>query len=165
VGAFAGWAALDGHLVWWMREVADVRIHAGTGERPIDRFAREAPALRPLNDRPTYQAGRCLIRKVHSDACVEVDTHRYSVPWRLIGAEVRVEVQYGKVASGWRRCITTSWRRSESSPIRPTGASSAVQQPNPGRGPPALLRPHEHRPGSALVMDTRHEHLTPCSRA
>lgn len=40
------------------------------GERPIDRFAREAPALRPLNDRPTYQAGRCLIRKVHSDACV-----------------------------------------------------------------------------------------------
>lgn len=53
--------------------------------------------MRPLNDRPTYQAGRCLIRKVHSDACVEVDTHRYSVPWRLIGAEVRVEVQYGKV--------------------------------------------------------------------
>jgi transposase len=95
--SFAGWAALDGHLVWWMREVADVRIHAGTGERPIERFAREAPALRPLNDRPSYQAGRSLIRKVHSDACVEVDTHRYSVPWRLIGAEVRVEVQYGKV--------------------------------------------------------------------
>lgn len=95
--AFAGWAALDGHLAWWMREVADVRIHAGTGERPIDRFAREAAALRPLNDRPAYQAGRSLMRKVHSDTCVEVDTHRYSVPWRLIGAEVRVEVQYGRV--------------------------------------------------------------------
>ena len=80
-----------------MREVADVRIHAGTGERPLDRLAREAAALRPLNDRPAYQAGRSLLRKVHSDACVEVDTHRYSVPWRLIGAEVRVEVQYGQV--------------------------------------------------------------------
>jgi hypothetical protein len=95
--SFAGWAALDGHLAWWMREVADVRIHAGTGERPIERFAREAAALRPLNDRPAYQAGRSLMRKVHSDTCVEVDTHRYSVPWRLIGAEVRVEVQYGRV--------------------------------------------------------------------
>ncbi len=95
--AFASWAALDGHLVWWMREVADVRIHAGTGERPLDRLAREAAALRPLNDRPAYQAGRSLLRKVHSDTGVEVDTHRYSVPWRLIGAEVRVEVQYGQV--------------------------------------------------------------------
>lgn len=94
---FAAWAELDGHLVGWVREVADVRIHAGTGERPIDRFAREAGALRPLCDRPPFRAGRALIRKVHSDACIELDGNRYSVPWRSIGCEVAVEVQQGTV--------------------------------------------------------------------
>ena len=29
---------------------------------------------------------------MQSDACVEVDTNAYSVPWRLIGETVRVEV-------------------------------------------------------------------------
>jgi hypothetical protein len=29
---------------------------------------------------------------VHSDACVEVDTNRYSVPWQWIGHQVRVHV-------------------------------------------------------------------------
>jgi hypothetical protein len=29
---------------------------------------------------------------VHTDACVELDTHRYSVPWRLIGESVTVVV-------------------------------------------------------------------------
>jgi hypothetical protein len=42
-------AALEAHLAWWMREVADVRIHGTTGEPPIERFnAKEAAALRPL---------------------------------------------------------------------------------------------------------------------
>jgi hypothetical protein len=35
---------------------------------------------------------RELIRRVHSDACVELDTNRYSVPWRLIGEAVTVVV-------------------------------------------------------------------------
>src|SRR3712207_9087744 len=38
---FASWAALEAHLAWWMREVADVRVHGTTGEAPIGRVERE----------------------------------------------------------------------------------------------------------------------------
>ena len=33
--SFATWAALEAHLAWWMREVADRRIHGTTGEPSI----------------------------------------------------------------------------------------------------------------------------------
>src|SRR5207249_3185488 len=81
------------HLVWWMREVADSRVHGTTGEAPIVRFrAKEAAALRPLEGRTTFQPVRECVRRVHSDACVELETNRYSVPWRLIGETVTVLV-------------------------------------------------------------------------
>lgn len=91
--SFASWGALEAHLAWWMREVADVRVHGTTGEAPIARFEREeAAALRPLNGRPPFRQLRELSRRVQNDACVDVDTNHYSVPWRLIGAEVNVMV-------------------------------------------------------------------------
>lgn len=90
---FASWEALHAHLAWWLREVADVRIHGTTGEPPIDRFrAAEATALKPLAGKPPFVQERELSRRVHSDACVEVDTNRYSVPWKWIGHPVRVLV-------------------------------------------------------------------------
>ena len=90
---FVSWHALEAHLAQWQREIADARIHGTTGERPIDRFLRdEAAALKPLSGRPSFVAVRELSRRVQSDACVEVDTNAYSVPWRLIGETVRVEV-------------------------------------------------------------------------
>ena len=95
---FASWAALEGHLAWWMREIADVRVHGTTGEAPIARFDREErAALRPLEGRPPFRQVRDLIRRVQSDCCVEVDTNAYSVPWRLIGETVRVVVAGGRV--------------------------------------------------------------------
>jgi transposase len=97
--AFASWAALEAHLAWWMREIADVREHGTTGEPPIERFARdEAAALRPLEGRPPFRQIRDLIRRVQSDCCVEVDTNAYSVPWRLIGETVRVVVADGRIS-------------------------------------------------------------------
>ncbi len=33
---------------WWRDEVANVRLHASTKQRPIDRFQQERPQLRPL---------------------------------------------------------------------------------------------------------------------
>ncbi len=91
---FASWAALEAHLAQWQREVADVRCHGSTGEAPRTRFEREErTVLAPLNGRPPYAQARELRRLVNSEACVEVDTHRYSVPWRLIGEEVTVRVE------------------------------------------------------------------------
>lgn len=96
--SFASWGALEAHLAWWMREVADMRVHGTTGEAPIARFEREeAAALRPLNGRPPFRQLRELSRRVQNDACVDVDTNHYSVPWRLIGAEVSVMVSGGQV--------------------------------------------------------------------
>ena len=97
--SFASWAALEAHLAWWMREVADRRVHGTTGEPPIERFERdEATALRPLDGRPPFRQVRELVRRVQSDCAVEVDTNAYSVPWRLIGERVQVTV-----ADGWVR--------------------------------------------------------------
>lgn len=90
---FDSMSALEAHLTWWMREVADPRVHGTTGEAPIARFrAKEAAALRSLEGRTTFQPLRECVRRVHADACVELETNRYSVPWRLIGETVTVLV-------------------------------------------------------------------------
>jgi transposase len=96
--SFASWAALEAHLAWWMREVADQRMHGTTGEVPMVRFEREErQALRPLGGKPPFRQMRELTRGVQNDGCVDVDTNHYSVPWRLIGAQVSVVVNDGEV--------------------------------------------------------------------
>jgi transposase len=95
---FASWAAFEAHLEQWTREVADMRIHGTTGEPPIERFHRdEAAALQPLAGRPPFQQTRELIRRVQTDCCVEVDGNAYSVPWRLVGEGVVVEISGGRL--------------------------------------------------------------------
>jgi transposase len=90
---FTSLDALRSHLLHWMREVADVRVHGTTGEPPLERFERaERAVLRPINSRAPFLQVRELVRCVHSDACIEVDTNRYSVPWRLIGESLTVVV-------------------------------------------------------------------------
>jgi len=89
---FARLDELNAHLDRWMREVADVRVHGTTGESPLARFEREATALRPLPAKAPFLQVRELSRRVHTDACIELDTNRYSVPWRLIGESVSVLV-------------------------------------------------------------------------
>ena len=82
----------------------------------VFRHAQDTPALRagvPATDGrpgpsrpprrsgtgwPTLTAGTAdESRQVQSDACVNLDTNHYSVPWRLIGAQVTVEVSDGQV--------------------------------------------------------------------
>ena len=90
---FESMEQLHSHLSRWMREVADVRIHGTTGEPPILRFERdECHTLTPLSAKAPFLQVRELSRRVHSDACIELDTNRYSVPWRLIGESVTVIV-------------------------------------------------------------------------
>jgi transposase len=96
--SFASWGALEAHLAWWMREVADQRVHGTTGEVPMVRFEREErQALRPLGSKPPFRQMRELTRCVQNDGCVDVDTNHYSVPWQLIGAQVSVVVSGGEV--------------------------------------------------------------------
>jgi transposase len=88
---FVSWAALEAHLAWWMREIADARAHGTTGEVPLLRFARdEAAALKPIDGRPPFRQIREFVRRVQADCAIEVDGNSYSVPWRLIGESVQV---------------------------------------------------------------------------
>ena len=91
--AFASFAALEAHLATWM-VVADQREHGTTHEAPILRFARaERDALRPLPARALPRREQRLRRRVAHDAFVDIDTVRYSVPYRLIRDHVEVVVE------------------------------------------------------------------------
>lgn len=89
--AFASFAELEAHLAAWM-PVADAREHGTTHERPVDRFARERAALRPLPAQALTIRHRRLRRRVSNDAFVDIDTVRYSVPFRFVRAELDVVI-------------------------------------------------------------------------
>jgi hypothetical protein len=152
---FASWAAFEAHLEQWTREVADLRVHGTTGEPPVVRFQRdEAKALQPLAGRPPFQQIRELIRRVQADCCVEIDGNAYSVPWRLVGAGVMVEIGGGRLRmlhagreiavhaerSGRRqRVLDPSHFEGIGGARRPVRAPAA--EPLSGASPAALLRP------------------------
>lgn len=75
-------------LARWNREVASVRVHGGTGRRPIEVFERdERPALRALPGKPCEMA-IWKRAKVHPDGHVAFREQLFSVPWRLTGEAV-----------------------------------------------------------------------------
>jgi transposase len=96
--SFASFEELRSHLAIWMVEVADRRIHGTTKEQPAIRFQRdERQAMRPLPARPLAVRTRRLKRKVSTDGLVDIDTIRYSVPYRQVGEVVEVVVDQERV--------------------------------------------------------------------
>jgi transposase len=96
--SFASFADLGRHLATWQVEVADRRIHGTTKERPAVRFERdERVALRPLPTRPFPIRTRRLKRRVSADCFVDIDTTRYSVPYRHVRRTVEVVVKEEEV--------------------------------------------------------------------
>ena len=96
--SFDSFAGLQRHLATWQVEVADRRIHGTTRERPAVRFERdERVALRPLPARPLPVRTRRLKRRVSTDCFVDIDTIRYSVPYRHVRETVEVVVQEREV--------------------------------------------------------------------
>lgn len=124
-------------LAAWQTEVADVRVHGTTHQRPIDRFAEEAHALVPTASQPSFLAAMVRERIVAEDWLVSIDGNRYSVPYALIGKTVQVVRQGG------------SWV------IRHRGAVVAEHAVLAGR---AQLSVHpEHGPGAA-ARNARQRH-------
>ena len=66
---------------WWLENVADVRMHGTTGQRPIDRHAAEQPHLIPLPANP-YEVAEMVYRTVDVEGFVSWRNNRYSVPWQ-----------------------------------------------------------------------------------
>ena len=79
---------LQAQATQWRDEVANKRIHATTGERPIDRFRPDA--MRPLPEH-LPDCRETTLARVHSDFSIRFDGNSYSVPPWAIGREVIVK--------------------------------------------------------------------------
>jgi len=79
----------------WCAEV-NARPHTETCAVPGERLDAERPLLGPLPSlRPSF--GRSCTRKVDRLSCVRFGSARYSVPMKLVGRPVEVEVSGGQV--------------------------------------------------------------------
>lgn len=84
-------------LLTWMTTIADQRIHGTTHERPMDRFAVERAHLVATSHHPAFRLEATYPRVVADDFLVNLDTNRYSVPFRLIGRTVEVQRHEGRI--------------------------------------------------------------------
>src|SRR5450759_1226098 len=100
---FSSLEELQGHLLNWSLK-ADERIHGTTGERPRERFEKERSALGALPKRAVVVPSRRLLRRVASDALVDVDTARYRfmtvVSRQPTSGDRRIDGREAHVASG-----------------------------------------------------------------
>jgi transposase len=95
----------------WCDEIANVRIHETTRERPADRFQKERSRLRALPTIP-FDTDEIAPAVVSPHARVEFDANRYSVPPHLTrqtvtiradGHELRI-VHQGQIVARHSRC-------------------------------------------------------------
>jgi transposase len=80
----------------WRDGVANVRLHASTKERPIDRFQKERDRLRGL-PAVAYDSDEILSVGVTPHARVHYDGNRYSVPPALVRKTVTLRASGGVV--------------------------------------------------------------------
>jgi len=73
------WEDYERLAIYWRDEVANVRLHQTTKQRPVDRFEKERSALRALPAAP-FDTDELLSVVVNSHACVRFDGNRYSTP-------------------------------------------------------------------------------------
>jgi transposase len=83
---------LSPRLARWVREVAGTRQHGTTGKRPLEVFETEERAA--MKTLPTKRFATVVWKEstVHQDSHVEFCRRLYSVPWRLVGSRVWLQV-------------------------------------------------------------------------
>jgi len=149
---FSSLEELQSHLLDWSLK-ADERTHGTTGEKPRERFEKERASLGALPERDVVVPSRRLLRRVASDALVDVDTARYSVPHGLVkedldglsrfhperrAARSRPRAKETKSASASRLCpartsriqARSSRRRTTCGFPRPRGLDTSSTTPN-----------------------------------
>jgi transposase len=80
----------------WRDQVANVRLHETTRERPIDRFLRERSLLRPLPAIP-FDTDEILPAVVTPHARIEFDGNRYSTPPQWVRRPVTIRASRDEV--------------------------------------------------------------------
>lgn len=76
------WPQIQIEASRWRDEMANVRIHGTTRERPIDRFEKEKPHLQKLPDKE-YDPSIIKTLRATSQALVYFDGNAYSVPYQF----------------------------------------------------------------------------------
>jgi transposase len=76
---------------WWLSQVADVRLHRETRQRPIDRHVEEQPYLIPL-PAASYDVAGVVYRVVNVEGFIAYQQNYYSVPWRYLGQALPVRI-------------------------------------------------------------------------
>lgn len=85
---FTGLADVQEQANLWRDQVANVRVHATTGQRPVERH--KPGAMQPLPELLADCRDTAVV-KVHTDFCVHFDGNTYTVPPWLIGKTVVVK--------------------------------------------------------------------------
>jgi transposase len=88
---FRDLAHLNEVTAWWLSNVADVRVHRETQQRPLDRYAEERPHLIALPGQP-YDTAVVLYRIADAEGFVCYQQNCYSVPWRFIGQALPLRI-------------------------------------------------------------------------
>jgi hypothetical protein len=88
---FCNLAHLNDVTVWWLANVADIRVHRETGQRPIDRYADEQPRLIALPGH-AYDTAPVVYRIANVDGFVCYQQNDYSVPLRCIGQSLPLRI-------------------------------------------------------------------------
>jgi len=94
--SFCNLAQLNDVTAWWLANVADVRLHRETKQRPIDRYTLEQPHLIPLPGQP-YDTAQVLYRIANVEGFVCYQQNYYSVPWRYIGQALPLRITEAEV--------------------------------------------------------------------
>jgi transposase len=104
----------EDYVAWaprWRDDVANIRLHETTRERPLDRFQHERSRLRALPAIP-FDTDEIVPAVVSPHARIEFDGNRYSVPPHLVRQTVAVHaddrevriVHQGQVVAQHVRC-------------------------------------------------------------
>jgi transposase len=89
---FSNLAEINAALQTWCLEVAGMRIHGTTRQRPLEVFEQiERPALLPLPAEP-FELVTWVRAKVARDCHVQVHSSWYSVPYQYAGKTVEVRL-------------------------------------------------------------------------
>jgi hypothetical protein len=75
----------------WLESVANIRTHGQTGQKPVDRFAKEKIFLQPLPPEP-YYIGVVRQMRASRQFRLTIDTNHYSVPAQLAGVRLTVKL-------------------------------------------------------------------------
>lgn len=164
---------LNEQLDAWLDATANVRVHGTTGERPVDRYAREVEFLRPTAAVPRFDTRELLLRKVQADSHIRFENVAYSVPPAAVEQTVHLRTIGTAVGTPFEVLLGTDVIASHTVAARTSGrvtlpeherlikaAAAKARKPRRPkamfhqRAPqdPGTTRPHGHQHGTAAPV-------------